>query len=514
MEFWTALLAEAKGERTLYVIVVVLALSALLRVRAPEESGRVRASLLLLALYLLLLPASALLRMSRHGAHDELHLVLLLVEALTVIGLACSTLFAVVLPRLHLDAPRILRDVVVTGVSIVAAFLIASRSGFNISGIVATSTVLTAVIGLSLQDTLGNVMAGLTLQLDRSVHVGDWVRIGDISGRVTETRWRSTSVETRNWETLVVPNSVLVKNSFLVLGRRIGQPPLWRRSVFFNVDYRYPPNEVIAAVDEVLSASSIPHVSGEPKPQCVLMDFTESYGRYSVRYWLTDFGLDDPTDSLVRTRVYLALKRAGIPLSIPAQALFVTENSEERDLQKTEGDQRRRVEAIGRVELFQELSEAERLRLAVGLRYSPFARGEVVTRQGADAYWLYLLTKGEATVTIRGEGDLEREVARLRAGSFFGEMSLLTGAPRSATVTAVTDLECYRLDKGVFQDVLRSAPKIAEQVAEVLARRAGGLDSVRQDLDEEAHRRQVAVARNDILARIRHFFGVGEGGGH
>ncbi len=441
-------------------------------------------------------------------------MVLLVVQALSVIGLAGSTLFAVVLPRLRLDAPRILRDVVVAGVFIVACFLIASNSGFNVSGIVATSTVLTAVIGLSLQDTLGNVMAGLTLQLDRSVHVGDWVKVGDISGRVTETRWRSTSLETRNWETLVVPNSVLVKNTFLVLGRRAGQPVLWRRSVLFNVDYRHPPTEVIGAVEEVLHASPIANVSAEPAPHCVLMDFTESYGRYAVRYWLSDLGVDDPTDSLVRTRLYLALKRAGIPLSIPAHALFVTQNSEERDAQKSEEDHRRRVEAIGRVELFQELSEDERLRLAVGLRYSPFARGEVVTRQGADAYWLYLLTKGEASVTIRGEGDIEREVARLRAGSFFGEMSLLTGAPRSATVTALTHLECYRLDKEVFQEILRGAPMIAEQIAEVLAQRTGGLDSARHELDDEALRRQVAVARKDILARICNFFGVGEGSGH
>jgi CRP-like cAMP-binding protein len=350
-------------------------------------------------------------------------------------------------------------------------------------------------------------MSGLALQMDRSIRVGDWIKVEDVSGKVTEIRWRSTSVETRNWETIVIPNSTLVRNHFLVLGRRRGKPVQWRRWVWFNVDFRFPPSEVIGAVNDAIQAAPIEDVAAEPKPHTVLMDLFESYGRYAVRYWLTDLACDDPADSVIRTRVYFALKRVGIPLSLPAHTIFMTEDSSARQAEKSGEEVERRLHALSRVDFFDHLSDIDRARLGAGLRYAPFSRGEVMTKQGAEAHWLYLVQKGEASVRVRGETGLEREVARLRAGNFFGEMSLMTGAPRAATVVALTDVECYRLDKSVFQEVIRERPELAEKVAEILAQRTVGLEEARDDLDAEA-RRQLAAAKSDLLGSIRRFFGL------
>jgi small-conductance mechanosensitive channel/CRP-like cAMP-binding protein len=510
LTFWDALVAEAGDQRTLLFVLGVLLVAVGVRVAAPEERGRLKRALGLLALYLLLLPATAHLRLLGHPAYPEVRLALLLVEALTLIAAGAILLFGLTLPRLRFFVPQILRDVIVAGAAVMAFFLIASRSGFNVSGLIATSTVLTAVVGLSLQDTLGNLMAGLALQMDHSVGVGDWITVGDVTGRVTEIRWRSTSVETRNWETLVVPNSVLVKNSFLVLGRREGAPVQWRRWVHFNVDFRYAPGDVMAAVTEELCDGPIEGVAAEPPPNCILLAFHDSYGRYAVRYWLSNLAADDATDSIVRTRIYFALKRASIPLSIPAHAVFVTEESKEREADKAGEEQDRRTRALAKVEFFDQLSDADRARLAAGLRYAPFAGGEVMTRQGDEAHWLYLILEGDALVTVRGEGGLERPVARLGRGNLFGEMSLLTGAPRAATVVATTDVECYRLDKAVFKDVLKDRPELAERAAEILARRTLGLEAARHELDEEAKRRHLESAKTDLLGRIRSFFGLGE----
>ncbi len=500
MDFGAALLAEAVSGKILYLLVGLVVGGGLLRVLAPEERGRLRGLVLILGLCLLLLPAAAALRVSGDPAHPQVVAALFLLEALAVVGLAAGFLFAVLLPRLGLHAPRILRDVLVAAAAVVTFFVVASRSGFNVSGLIATSTVLTAVIGLSLQDTLGNLMAGMALQMDQSVRVGQWIKMGDLSGRVTEMRWRATSVETRNWETLVIPNSVLVKNQFLVLGQRGGQAASWRRWVHFNVDFRYAPTDVIAAVEAILTNAAIPSVAAEPAPHCILVEFHDSYARYAVRYWLTDVGKDDATDSVVRTRVYFALKRSRIPLSIPAQAQFVTKESGERKTRKTEEEQQRRRDALAHVHYFDHLSAAA---------------GEVMTRQGAEGHWLYLILSGEAQIQVHGEEGLEREVATLRGGQFFGEMSLLTGAPRQATVVAATDVVCYRLDKGVFQDVLRARPDLADRVAAILAERTVGLQAARHEMDEEAHHRRVAEATHDLLQRIRDFFGLsgGEDGG-
>jgi small-conductance mechanosensitive channel len=510
MNAWDAVLRETAFGHSLWPLLTVLLVGPLVRWLAPQESGRVRRATLWLGLHLLLVPVAAYMR-----AHDpeELPGVLLALRffaALAVIEVLGSLLVMGLLQRMW-RAPLLLRDVLVAGVSGVAFFGLASRVGLNLSGLIATSAVLTAVIGLSLQDTLGNVMAGLALQIDQSIRVGDWVKVGDLSGRVVDIRWRSTSIETRNWERLVVPNSLLVRNQFLVLGRRGHEPELWRRWVYFNVDFRYPPNDVAAAVEEMLLRDPIENVAAQPRAHCLMMELGDSFARYAVRYWLTDLGKDDLTDSLVRTRVYFALRRAEIPLSMPAHAVFLTEESEQRKREKATLERQRRLDALARIGLFEALAEAGRLSLAEGLRYAPFTAGEVVTRQGDQAHWLYLILEGTAQVSVRGESGEQRVVAQLKAGDVFGEMALMTGAPRSATVTASSDVECYRLDKQVFQEVLRARPELAETVAEILAQRSLSLATAREQLDAESRARKLLETKHDLLSRMRDFFGLSEG---
>ena len=505
---WQAILAEARDDETLFLVGALIFLGVIVRAAAPEEGRRLRVALWLLGLHLLLLPVAGTLRAYALLAYSDVRFPLLMFEVLAAIEVGACFVFAVALPRAGLRSPRILRDVLVAAASVVMVFVLGSRAGVNLSGLIATSTVITAVVGLSLQDTLGNVMAGLFLQMDESVQVGDWLQVGDLSGLVKETRWRYTSVETRNWETLVIPNGVLVRNQFLVLGRRQGRPRQWRRWVYFNVDFRHSPSDVIAAVSETLLAAPIVNVASDPPPNCILMDLHESYGRYAVRYWLTDLSVDDPTDSAVRVRIYFALKRAGIPLSIPAHAIFMTEETQERKAIKSEEEERRRLEALSHVNLFDHLSEADKQRLAAGLRYAPFARGEIMTRQGAVAHWLYMILTGGVSVRVAGEGGVEREVYHLEAPGFFGEMSLMTGEPRAANVVALTDVECYRLDAATFQEVIRGHPELAEKVAEVLAQRRTDLLAAIAQLGVETQARAV-VSKHDLLRQIKVFFGIG-----
>lgn len=501
-----AALHEAYEHRSLAVTAAVLLVGGATRYIAPEEARRLRGARILLYLHLGLLPFAGAARATPESLYRELHFAARLTSALALITVCGSVLFAVVLPRLRVPTPRILREVSVAGASLAALFVLAARAGFSLSGLIATSTVVTAVIGLSFQDTLGNVMAGLVLQLDRSLAVGDWVKAGDQVGKVREVRWRFTTIETRNGETVVLPNSVLVRNPFALLGRREGQPLQWRRWIWFNVDFRYAPAEVLEAVQTAL-AGSIPNVSASPAPDCILMDLHESYARYAVRYWLTDLQVDDPTDSVVRTRVFYGLKRAGIPLSLPAHAVFLTEESRERKAEKLDTEMSRRLEALSRVDLFEKLSPEDHAFLAGNLRDAPFARGEVMTRQGAEAHWLYLIIEGEASVHVAEEG-MTREVARLAAGDFFGEMGLMTGAPRSATVIAESPVRCYRLDRSAFQEIVRRRPEVAEHVAEILASRRSAVEAARAGLDAAAAENRRLARKADLLQSIRGFFGV------
>jgi CRP-like cAMP-binding protein len=131
-----------------------------------------------------------------------------------------------------------------------------------------------------------------------------------------------------------------------------------------------------------------------------------------------------------------------------------------------------------------------------------------MTRQGAEAHWLYMIIEGEASVQVFAGNEMQKEVARLRAGSFFGEMSLMTGAPRSATVVAATDVQCYRLDKATFQEIIHERPELAEKVAEILAHRRVQLEAAKENLDAEALHRRLVLAKHDLLGRMRQFFGL------
>jgi CRP-like cAMP-binding protein len=305
---------------------------------------------------------------------------------------------------------------------------------------------------------------------------------------------------------VILPNAQLVKGQVVVIGRRKGQPRQWRRWVWFNIDFRFPPGDVIEAVNSALVSVPIPAVAAEPAPNCVLMDFHESYGRYAARYWLTDLAADDPTDSAVRVRIYFALRRAGLPLSIPAHAIFVTEDTKKRQDRKTQQEHARRVQMLSRVGLFNSLSGEERDVLADALLFAPFAKGELMTRQGAEAHWLYVMASGEASVRLEVPGAPEKEVAQLGAGDFFGERSLLTGEKRSATIVALTDVECWRLDKAAFKELLDRRPEIAEEVATALAARQVELERHREDLSNEAASRRSLEVKQDLMDKIRRFF--------
>jgi small-conductance mechanosensitive channel/CRP-like cAMP-binding protein len=512
MSFWQEVQAVAGvGGAFHWLALGFVALALVLSSLVPVERRRIRAATLLLLLSVagLFIAASLVYYGSDPATSIAFRWVRwasLFILCVAIINLAGVVVFELLLGAVRLKPPRIMRDLLVAFAYIIVAITLLSRSGVDLTGIVATSAVITAVVGFSLQDTLGNVMGGMALQMERTIGVGDWVRVDQQEGRVVEIRWRQTSIETRNWDTVVIPNSVLMKGQVLLLGRRIGAPRQHRQWVYFNVDFRFAPTDVIAAVETALRAEPIENVASEPAPHCLATDFKESYTTYAARYWLTDLALTDPTDSVVRQRIYFALRRAGIQLSIPAQTLFITEDDESRRARKHLEELEHRVAALSRVELFHSLTDEERRELAERMTVAPFVKGEAMTRQGAEAHWLYIMTKGDAEVRVAADGNLNKKVALLHAGDFFGEMGLMTGERRFATVIALTDAECYRLDKQSFQDILQRRPEIAEDISHILARRRVELDAVREGLNEEAKRKRMSHAQGDLLRRIRHFF--------
>lgn len=512
MSFWQFF--QTASHASFHWLAVGFAVTALiLSVWVPSARARLGVAVVLFALsFVGLVLAAVLLSRSADAGKSMAFLWLdwaaLFFMSVAVINVVSVLLFDVVLASVHLTPPRIMRDLLIGIAYIVVAILLLSRQGVNVSGIIATSAVITAVLGFSLQDTLGNIMGGMALQMDRTITVGDWLRLPDQQeGQVVEMRWRQTSIQTRNWDTIVIPNSVLMKGQVTVLGRRLGAPRQERRWVYFNVDFRHLPTEVISIVETALNSVQIPHVATEPAPHCITTDFKESYTTYAARYWLTDLALTDPTDSIIRGRVFAALAREHITPSIPAQTLFIEADTGRRRKRKQDREIDRRMAALEHVEIFHMLTEKEQRELASRFVVAPFVDGEAIIKQGAEAHRLYIIAKGQAEVRISvDDGGLSQKVKDLGVNDFFGERGLLTGQPRAATVIACSDVVCYRLDKEAFEDVLHSRPEIAEDISHVLARRQVELEAIREGLNEEAARHRIDHHQRDILHRIIGFF--------
>ena len=495
----------------------VLVAAALVNLIRPGSRSRVRRLVILFALYAVgVAGAFAFEATDEPRWADWFFIGSEVIRAFVVVNVGATIVFVVALPRVGIVVPTIASDLVVGAGYVVATFGVLSQHGVDATSALVSGAVVSAVLAISLQSTLGNLMGGIALQLDGSIHEGDWIQLPDgKQGKVWAVRWRHTIVQTRDWSTIIVPNAQLLQSNIILLGKRDGAPAVQRMWVWFNVDFRYQPTRVIEVVTEALLDAPIENVADDPKPNVVCMDFShdgrESYASYAARYWIKDLAPDDPTNSRVRARIYTALKRAGIPLAVPAQTVLAELHDETRNQQHAAREAEARLAAIKTVKLFSTFKEDELRTLAAGMSRVIYTNGERITHQGAVAHWLYVMTAGKAEIRITDPGGPEHMpaiVAQIQAPDFFGEMGLMTGEPRTADVIAQGDVECFRLGKDAFHRVLLGRPEIVDGLSEKLATRRVELVAVREGLDEAAKQARHARERDRIVGAIKSFFGL------
>jgi small-conductance mechanosensitive channel len=446
------------------------------------------------------------LDLSRAGAMAQT--IFRIVSTVALIRMLGFSVFRLLLPLAGKHPTRILEDLAIVLVYVGYAFVLLRGAGVDLGSLVTTSAILTAVLAFAMQDTLGNLLGGLAIQVDNSVQVGDWVKVDDVTGRVRDIRWRTTLIETRNWETVLIPNSQLMKGRVAILGRREGSPRQWRRILNFMVDPGVPPARVIAFVEDEMRELAIPNVARTPAASCVLFGFESGNLRYQLRYFLTDILEDDTTDSMVRVHLFATLQRAGIRVAEPQHTVHAIQRDEAHAETVKKRELTRRIQALGGVQLFAPLSDAEKADIAERLQYAPFARGDVITKQGNQAHWLYILAFGEAEVLYEPPAGPPRAIGSVSAGEFFGEMALLSGDARSATVVAKTDVECYRLDRASFQELLAARPEIVEEVARIVGARKPELEQARESYAAVKPDDGNGQASGTLVSRIRGLLGL------
>ncbi len=400
-----------------------------------------------------------------------------------------------VAPRLGGKVPRLLKDVVATLIFAVATTtVLAVVFDLDVTGFWATSGVVTFVLGMALQSMIADVASGIALNVDRPFRLGDWVQVfhrkESFIGEVLETSWRSTRLRCVDGTMVIVPNGQVA----LYPVRNLTWPRQESRfTLTFHLDFGVPADRALRILHA--GVKSAEGVLTKPPPRVRINGASKSGVEYEIRYWLDPAAV---SPSKGRHRVMQAvlrhLHKAGLTLAYEKQDVY------HAPMPQRQLDTRDDREAIiGRVELFADLEPAELGQLAssVALRSVTFASD--VVKAGDEGDSMYIVVEGLLGVYVNGNG-AEIQVGRIEPGEFFGEMSLLTGEPRSATVRASTDVVAFEVRKADLEPLLRARPELAEQITAKVAERK--VRSLQRTAEHAASAEQVEEEAENLAAQL------------
>jgi CRP-like cAMP-binding protein len=257
-----------------------------------------------------------------------------------------------------------------------------------------------------------------------------------------------------------------------------------------GASYDSPPNVVRDTILEAIRHE--PLLARDRKPEVLVADFGDSAIKYLVRVWTTDFSADLKLRDRIRTQIYYAFRRRGITIPYPIQVQLPGPPIEPAT------DRASLDVAVGRAQIFASLSPAQRTELLETARPNLYGAGEMIVCEGDAGSSMFVIVRGQAAVTLAAAAD---PIARLGAGDFFGEMSLLTGEPRTATVAATTDCDVIEVTADGFRSFLMAEPSVAEMIAAAVEKRRAELAQARAAGSETT----VSEQPRSLIARMRQF---------
>jgi len=399
--------------------------------------------------------------------------------------------------RLWRAPAKILRDLALLLImSALTVVIVQQQVRINLVSLVTASAVLTAVIGLAAQETLKDLFAGITLQLDPPFRLGDWISIGESSGVVTSLTLMNTEIIRFDGSVVVLPNSFVAEEH---LRRLRADDPL---GVHFKIglDYSYPPAKAQRLLSGVLSRNQ--SVLADPPPSVWIDSYGDSaivYGFLAYAQGSSQFAMRDLRSCLL-LEIWYALRREGQTIPFPVRQIQAQRRKDASRHELVNASIAERLEALRCNPLFSALDVDLLQRLAVLTSIQEYAPGESVVVEGDDDDDLFQIVTGRLEVcrTQPADGRLA-VIATLNDGDIFGEMSLLLDAPRSATVRALVDCRLLRVERQHIAALLDQDPTLVESLAQIVAHRQRSLDAF--------NTKALSESGLDILATMKHLFG-------
>src|SRR5213083_2084487 len=396
--------------------------------------------------------------------------------------------------------PHFLREVV-GGIIFLIALLLVLSVGYHaeaqLKGVLAGSGVIAIILGFAGQSFFAGIIAGISVQLNRPYKVGDWLQVDERFAEVMEINWRSTRLRTNDAIYLDIPNNEMVSHTIVNLHY---PTEVHAMRIRIGVEYKNAPNRVKDALFR--AASTANGVLAEPKVKIFLVDFADFAVIYEIKFYMGNHSRINEISDAVRTNIWYELKRQGITIPFPIRTLHV----ERRAAPATYEDYDEARTILREEPLFECLSDSQIDNLVKEARLNYFGRGERVIQEGAEGASMFVLVRGAARVWVSKNGS-SIPVATLSAGDCFGEMSLLTGESRTATVQAESDCYVLEIGKPVMADVIRDSPDCLERLSELLARRKMENEGVLKEAASNAlNQRKEREYTATFLHRLRTFF--------
>ncbi|HVG21053.1 MAG TPA: mechanosensitive ion channel family protein [Blastocatellia bacterium] len=431
------------------------------------------------------------------GSYLYLLAALLIGLSVFVVRAISFVLFDIVfMKRKGREAPALLRGLLSTILYSVFLLLIYKKLlGQQLGGFefIATSTVVSVIVGLALQDTLGNFFAGLSIHIEQPFHILDAIRIGDMLGRVEAVTWRTTAIRTNNNTVILLPNSKVAREPMEIYPFN----NLNRRVFSFPAPYSIPPQRVFSIVRETVR--TVPNVAPEKTPVVRISNFSDSSITYEVLYWVKDYMWIHDIDAKIREHIWYVYSRNQIDIPFPARHVLL-ERREPTARPQKQGYEN----VIASVDIFEPLTVEEREAVVKSLVKYSYAPGEAIIRTGDPGDSMFIICRGRVEVQLPSNNGNLKQVAVLEPGNFFGEMALLTGEPRNADVYALDEVEVLEIRKPVIQQLFSENAGLAEALSHKITERQVGLAEHSRAMSEDVKQAQ----KETVLRRIKRFFSL------
>ncbi|ETR71224.1 MAG: MscS mechanosensitive ion channel [Candidatus Magnetoglobus multicellularis str. Araruama] len=359
-----------------------------------------------------------------------------------------------------------------------------------LTGLLATSGVLAMILGLAVQINIANIFSGIAINIEQPFRIGDWVQIGDNEGQVIDINWRTTRLQTRSGNVVSIANGQVSES--LIQNFHYPDDLYWEK-IFVNVDPIHPPDQV-----EKVLTNAVVLITDVIKPLVSFKGVTDWAANYQVGYFVKDYSQKSIYQNVIWKSVWKHLNTYNIaPVTNP----YVP-----RKPQHDITSEMTPIAMLNKLSLFNAFSDEMKFELSQYVRTYQIPAQSTLIKQGEPGDSLFIIVEGVVAIHITDDKGEEIEVARKRAGDIIGEMALLTGEVRSATVISLTESHLFEIKKNDISPFLEKDPDLLDRLSQMLAERKMANENVRASrLNIEKQQKNV---KNKYLAQIQKFFAL------